>query len=145
MMDDALLQAMRTAFSLLEASRALGDKASSECSTAILFLSDGTITSGLGIDDPSEVSALVETLNADVGAEIFTFALGPEADAVSAGKVILRGARTVVAHVMVPSGWDQLFVSGTVGAINVRQKSSPPSETCILFHNSRASQLRSAR
>eukprot|EP00903_Cladosiphon_okamuranus_P018583 g17106.t1 len=74
-------EAMTTTFSLLEASRALGDEASSECSTAILFLSDGQITGGIGIDDPSEVSALVETLNAEIEAQIFTFALGPDADA----------------------------------------------------------------
>ncbi|CAN0488733.1 unnamed protein product, partial [Ectocarpus sp. 12 AP-2014] len=61
-----------------------GDVASSSCSTAILLLTDGEITEGLGVDDPSEISALVETLNADIGAEIFTFALGPDADGVSA-------------------------------------------------------------
>ncbi|CAN0519236.1 unnamed protein product, partial [Ectocarpus sp. 8 AP-2014] len=71
---------MTTTFNLLDESRALGDVASSSCSTAILLLTDGEITEGLGVGDPSEISALVETLNADIGAEIFTFALGPDAD-----------------------------------------------------------------
>ncbi|CAM9915913.1 unnamed protein product [Ectocarpus sp. 12 AP-2014] len=73
-------EAMITTFNLLDESRALGDVASSSCSTAILLLTDGEITEGLGVNDPSEISALVETLNADIGAEIFTFALGPDAD-----------------------------------------------------------------
>jgi len=68
---------------MLQASRALGDEASSECSTAILLLTDGEITEGLGVGDPSEITSLVETLNTDIGAEIFTFALGPDADGVS--------------------------------------------------------------
>lgn len=74
---------MTTTFNLLDASRALGDAASSSCSTAILLLTDGEITEGLGVEDPSEISVLVENLNADIGAEIFTFALGPDADGVS--------------------------------------------------------------
>lgn len=78
-----MLQALTRTFNLLEASRALGDQASSECTTAILLLTDGEITEGLGFDDPSEISTLVQTLNADIGAQIFTFALGPDADAVS--------------------------------------------------------------
>ena len=73
---------MTTTFDLLETSRALGDVASSECSTAILLLTDGEITVGLGA---SEVSALVEISNADIEAEVFTFALGQEADVVSGG------------------------------------------------------------
>eukprot|EP00903_Cladosiphon_okamuranus_P018586 g17109.t1 len=74
-------EAMKTTFSLLEESRALGDKASSECSTAILFLSDGEITLGLGLNDPSEITDYIETLNAEIEAQIFTFSLGPDADA----------------------------------------------------------------
>lgn len=74
---------MTTTFSLLDASRALGDAASSSCSTAILLLTDGEITEGLGVEDPSEIASLVESLNAEIGAEIFTFALGPDADGVS--------------------------------------------------------------
>ncbi len=81
---------MTATFNVLEASRALGDKASSECSTAILFLTDGRITDGLGIDDPSEVSALVETLNAEIEAQMFTFALGPDADTVSGSMIDTR-------------------------------------------------------
>ncbi|CAN0256278.1 unnamed protein product [Ectocarpus sp. 12 AP-2014] len=72
--------ALTSAFSLLEESRALGDTASSGCSTAILLLTDGEITEGLGFEDPAEISTLVQTLNADIDAQIFTFALGPEAD-----------------------------------------------------------------
>eukprot|EP00903_Cladosiphon_okamuranus_P021044 g19335.t2 len=72
--------ALTTTFNLLETSRALGDAASAGCSTAILFLTDGEITQGLGFDNPSEISDLVQALNADIGAQIFTFALGPEAD-----------------------------------------------------------------
>lgn len=87
---DWILQALTTTFDLLEASRTLGDAASSECGTAILLLSDGGITEGLGVEDPSEISTLVETLNADIGAEIFTFALGPEADSVSKSNLDLR-------------------------------------------------------
>lgn len=78
-----MLQALTTTFNLLEASRALGDEASSECTTAILLLTDGEITEGLGFDDASEISTLVQTLNADIEAQVFTFALGPEADGVS--------------------------------------------------------------
>ena len=80
---DWILQALTTAFDLLETSRALGDTASSGCSTAILLLTDGEITEGLGFDDPSEIATLVQTLNVDIEAQIFTFALGPEADSVS--------------------------------------------------------------
>ena len=76
-------QALTTAFTLLETSRSLGDAASAECSTAILLLTDGEITQGLGFNDPTEITDLVETLNADIQAQIFTFALGPEADSVS--------------------------------------------------------------
>eukprot|EP00752_Nemacystus_decipiens_P012745 g11286.t1 len=75
--------AMTTTFNLLEESQALGESASSGCTTAILLLTDGTITEGLGHDDPSKISTLVKTLNADIEAQIFTFALGPEADAVT--------------------------------------------------------------
>lgn len=78
-----VLQALTTTFNLLETSRALGDVASSGCSTAILLLTDGEITQGLGFDDPSAISDLVQALNADIEAQIFTFALGPEADSVS--------------------------------------------------------------
>ncbi|CAN0248180.1 unnamed protein product [Pylaiella littoralis] len=73
-------EALTTTFNILEASRALGDAASSGCSTAILLLTDGEITEGLGSDDASEISALVQTLNVDIEAQIFTFSLGPEAD-----------------------------------------------------------------
>lgn len=82
------LKAFTTAFSLLQASRALGDEASSMCSTAILLLTDGEITEGLGVGDPSDVTSFVEALNADIGAEIFTFALGPDADGVSESNLI---------------------------------------------------------
>lgn len=78
-----MLQAIATAFEVLETSRSLGDAASAECSTAILLLTDGEITQGLGFDNPSEISDFVEEKNADIGAQIFTFALGPEADSVS--------------------------------------------------------------
>ena len=74
---------MTTSFNLLEASRALGEEASSECSTAILLLTDGLAIEGLGVNDPSEVSDLVVSLNADIAAQIFTFALGLDADTVS--------------------------------------------------------------
>eukprot|EP00752_Nemacystus_decipiens_P003123 g2892.t1 len=73
-------EALTTTFNLLETSRELGTAASSECSTAILLLTDGEITLGLGFEDPSEISDHVQALNADIGAQIFTFALGPEAD-----------------------------------------------------------------
>lgn len=79
-------QALTMAFGVLESSRAMGDAASSGCSTAILLLTDGEITQGLGFGNPSEISNLVQTLNADIEAQIFTFALGPEADSVSGSK-----------------------------------------------------------
>ena len=65
---------------MLEKSRALGEEASSDCKTAILHLTDGTITQGMNSDG---VSLLIDNLNAEIGAEIFTFALGPEADKVT--------------------------------------------------------------
>ena len=77
------VQAVTTTFNLLEASRALGEEASSECSTAILLLTDGQVIEGLGVNDPFEISDLVESLNAGIDAQVFTFALGPDADAVS--------------------------------------------------------------
>jgi len=83
-------QALTTAFNLLETSRSLGDTASSGCSTAILLLTDGEITEGLGFDDPTEITTLVQSLNADIEAQIFTFALGPDADSVSASNATAR-------------------------------------------------------
>jgi len=80
------LQALTTTFSLLRTSRSYGEQASSGCSTAILLLTDGEITEGLGSENASEISTLVDTLNADIDAQIFTFALGPEADSVSESK-----------------------------------------------------------
>ena len=104
-----VLQALTKAFELLEASRALGEEASSECSTAILLLTDGTITEGLGREDPSEISAHVETLNADIEAQIFTFALGPEAGLVSASNTAARsrGGVTVVS-LFETGGWPEV-------------------------------------
>ena len=90
-----MLQALTTTFNLLETSRSLGDAASAECSTAILLLTDGQITQGLGFDDPTEISDLVLALNADIQAQIFTFALGPEADSVSCCGVSKRLAYRV--------------------------------------------------
>jgi len=83
-------QALTTAFNLLETSRSLGDTASSGCSTAILLLTDGEVTEGLGFDDPTEITTLVQSLNADIEAQIFTFALGPDADSVSASNATAR-------------------------------------------------------
>lgn len=82
-----MLQAMTTTFSLLETSRAEG-KSSGCSSTAILFLSDGENQFGVGFDDASEISSLVDSLNVDIGAQIFTFALGPTADSVSQSKTL---------------------------------------------------------
>lgn len=82
-------QAMTTTFNLLDASRAAGDEASSECSKAILFLSDGTITQGLGkYNNTLEIVEHVEDLNAEIEAQIFSFALGSDADEVSGSRLI---------------------------------------------------------
>ncbi|CAN0267796.1 unnamed protein product, partial [Hapterophycus canaliculatus] len=55
-------------------------EASSNCTTAILLLTDGEITEGLGVDDSSDLSTFVRDRNADIEAQLFTFALGPQAD-----------------------------------------------------------------
>ncbi|CAN0438535.1 unnamed protein product, partial [Hapterophycus canaliculatus] len=57
-------QAFITTFDLLERSRALGDEASSNCTTAILLLTDGEITEGLGLGDSSDISTFVRDRNA---------------------------------------------------------------------------------
>lgn len=82
--------AFETTFDLLEKSRALGEEASSECKTAIILLTDGAITLGM---NAVAVSTLIDTLNVEIGAEIFTFALGPEADQVGDDSVVPRFER----------------------------------------------------
>lgn len=72
--------ALTTTFDLLEKSRALGEEGSSQCSVAIILLSDGSITIGKSAD---ELVTMVEDLNEGIDARIFTFALGAEADHVS--------------------------------------------------------------
>lgn len=63
--------AISTAFDLLETSRAMGDNASSECTTAILLLTDGEITHG----DPED-----EVCTVDILFYLFTFSLYSERD-----------------------------------------------------------------
>ncbi|CAN0294046.1 unnamed protein product [Discosporangium mesarthrocarpum] len=69
--------ALNLAFDVLDASRLAGEEYSSSCNTAILLLTDGHITQGLAAEF---IPDLVQARNVDIGAEMFTFALGPEAD-----------------------------------------------------------------
>ncbi|CAN0136525.1 unnamed protein product, partial [Ectocarpus sp. 8 AP-2014] len=68
--------AFETAFDILEASRT-SEETSSNCQTAIVFLTDGNTNVGLSTD---ETIALISERNADIQAEVFTYSLGTLAD-----------------------------------------------------------------
>ncbi|CAN0102855.1 unnamed protein product [Discosporangium mesarthrocarpum] len=98
--------ALNLAFDVLDTSRLAGEGYSSSCSTAILLLTDGRITQGLAAEF---IPDLVQARNVDIGAEVFTFALGPDADQVRAGSIFLCWVYLVFCAVAAP--WAMLLVN----------------------------------
>eukprot|EP00903_Cladosiphon_okamuranus_P021964 g20195.t1 len=75
--------AFEATFDLLAESRNVED-ASSNCQTAIVFLTDGNPNVGLSTQ---ETIALIETRNAEIGAQVFSFSLGALADKVTSKQI----------------------------------------------------------
>ncbi|CAN0427083.1 unnamed protein product [Pylaiella littoralis] len=75
--------AFEITFDILAASRE-AEEASSNCQTAVVFLTDGDTNVGLTTE---ETIALIDERNADIGAQVFSFSLGTNADKVTSKQI----------------------------------------------------------